>query len=186
MTMVGGFAPNNACPTDQATVLKAVMGKLQFDLQDIFGHESVLYVSDQQITVELADNLSCTVAPAQGEFPAAEIDGSAQYQVLENSHFEVTVRSRIQTDQIERSEQAYLDESRGLLPIKKRVLKSLAGQQLYSQPEYGDQATYDTSTGALLWMVLAPSRAVHQSKQAEDEFSEFTVSFSCQFQWDLS
>jgi len=185
MTMVGGFAPNNVCPTDHATVLVAIMAKLQNDLEDLFGHESVLYISDQEITVELADHLFCTVAPSDGAFPSDGVDGSGQYLVYENANFSVTVRSRIQTDQIERSTQAYLDQNRGLLPIKKRVLKALAGQQLYSAPNYGDQATYDTSTGALLTAVLCPTRSQHQSQQEEDKFSEFTVGFSCQWNWDL-
>lgn len=186
MTLFGGFAPNNVCPTDHSTVLNAIMRKLQNDLADVFSNEAVLYISDQEVSVEMTDNISCTVSPREGQFPSDTIDGAGQYAVFENANIDVTVRSRIQTDQTERSTEAYLDSERGLLPLKKRVLKSLAGQQLYANPTFGTQDDYDISQGALLTAVMAPVRASHQSGQLQDEFSEFTLTFACQFGWDLS
>lgn len=164
--------------TDQKTVLLAIVKKLRASITE-FEQENLCFVSDKEWpTVALHENLFCTVCPKSAEFEDGLIIGGGMDGVKEIGVFAVSVWSRISTDQLEHSEHAFLDDERGILPLKKAVLKALAGQQLYSDPD---------NTLQLLTEYLRPSHVTHQPiAESEDDFSSFSIIFIGPFYWDLS
>lgn len=178
--MSSGFGTlANVCPTDQATLLRSVVKMLRAEVP-AFATETTCFVSDEPWpSVEVNDNVFCTVCPLSAMFAPNEPVGAADLGIIEVSELQVTVWSRIATDQLEREGLAFLDADRGLLILKKAVLKCLAGQQLF--------ADYPTNSQPMLIEYCRPTRAAHPpSKQHHDDFSSFAIVFEAPFYWDLS
>jgi hypothetical protein len=179
MSMGGFNAAALVGHTDQATVLLAAVKLLRASVEQ-FNSPSLCFVSDLDWpSVEVQQNVFCTVSPSDGEFDQAGIIGGANVQVLEASTLQVNVFSRIQLDRIEHAPIAFLDRQRGLLPLKKSVLKALAGRQLY-----GD---YPTNMIPLLTKWLTPMHAkTGATKKEEDDFVFLSITFDAPFYWDLT
>ncbi len=178
--MSSGFGSSaNVCPTDQATLLQAVVQKLRTEIAQ-FATETTCFVSDEPWpSVSVNDNLFCTVCPLSDTFDPNTPVGAGEFGIVEVSEFQVSVWSRIETDQLERATLAFLDDERGLLILKKAVLKCLAGQQLFSD--------YPTDTLPLLIEYCRPTSAKHPpSRQHTDDFSSFGIVFEAPFYWDLT
>ena len=129
--MPSGFSTSAAvCDTTQLLVLQSVVAKLRLDIPR-FNNETVCFVCDQPWpSVEVNESLFCTVAPMSSSFSQDHPIGAGPEGIIEIAGFMVSVFSRIETDQIERSVLSFTDPDRGLLILKRLVLKSLAGQQL--------------------------------------------------------
>ena len=166
----------SVCPTDQVTVLDAVVARLRASLSE-FADPTTCFVSDTPWpSVEVNDNLFCTVAPMSGQFDGELPIGAGQQGIVESSMVQVTVWSRLMLDRLERADIQFSDDPRGLLSLKKRVLKALAGTQLF-----------DTGGNPLLIEWMRPIRSLHPpAKQHEDDFSSFAIQFESTFDWDLS
>ena len=176
----GGFSASAlVCPMDQSTILLAIVAKLRNDISEFSG-ESICFISDiPWPAVEVQDNLFCTVCPASAEFMGKEPIGAGSLGIIEKGIFQVTVWSRLMTDQLEHSVLAFTDATRGLLTIKKQVLKSLAGQQLFSDAP--------TNARPLLTQWLRPVHAMHPTtKPAKGDFASFSLVFEGPFIWDLT
>lgn len=177
--MSSGFtASATVCPTDQITVLQAVVAKLRTDLADLVT-DSTCFASDTPWPgVEIHDNLFVTVAPRDGQFDSDHPIGAGAKGIIEHTTIQVTAWSRLQLDRLEHAIHAFCDPDRGLLRIKQRILTSLAGQQLYADPP--------ENTVPLLVEWLRPTQAQHPPlRHADDDFSSFSLSFEAPFYWDL-
>jgi hypothetical protein len=167
------------CPTTQSTILLAIVAKLRADLPDVFGTDATCFVSDVPWpSLEVQDDLFCTVCPTSSRFDADYPVGAASRGIVEVGGFQVTVWSRLSLDQLEQSLLALTDADRGLLNLKQRVLRSLAGQQLYADPP--------TNSAPLLIKYLCPTSATHSpSRQASVDFNSIGLAFEAPFYWDL-
>lgn len=167
------------CPTDQRAVLAAIVAKLREDLSDIIT-ETTCFISDTPWpSVEVNDHLFITVAPRDGQFDGDAPIGAASRGIIEHATIQVTAWSRAMLDRIEQAESAFSDDDQGLLVLKKRILRSLAGQQIYSDAP--------TNEVPLLVEWLRPTRSIHPPlRQHEDSFSSFSLAFEAPFYWDLS
>ena len=174
-TSFGG--ESGVLPTDQLTVLTAAVALIRFNVP-AFEDSSQCFVSDTPWpSVEVHGNLFCTVCPRDGTFATGEAIGAQQDGIYEDTEIQVTVWSKIELDELEHAEAAFSDPERGILPLKKQVLMALAGKQLYD-PE---------SQQPLLIMCLAPAASMHPpTRQHEDNYSSFSLTFHCSFNWDLS
>ncbi|HEY4259089.1 MAG TPA: hypothetical protein VGM98_02965 [Schlesneria sp.] len=176
--MPDGFS--NSCEvgaTNQIVVLQAIVDKLRVDISDLLGSESTCFISDVPWPgVDVQDQVFCTVSPANSQFMLEDPTGAGPDGVIEMAIFQVSAWSKILLDEIERSAIAMTDSTRGSLTLKQRVLKSLAGKQLYSndgQP--------------LLMSYLRPTSAVHPaSGQGKGDFTSFSLAFQGAYYWDLS
>lgn len=75
-----------------------------------------------------------TVHVGDGTWPFADGEGVAE-QAYEDVDMEVTIYSRIALDQPDKATSLLLDADRGLLPAKRKVLKSLLGSDLTTGPD---------------------------------------------------
>lgn len=174
--MASGFgAGSNACPTDQKTILTAIVDKIRAGVT-AFNNPTLCFISDEPWpTVEVNDNLFCTVAPESSVFSPDDPVGGGQYGTIEVGVFVVSVWSRIELDQLERAADAFNDDDRGLLVLKKSILQTLAGRQLQN-----------TAGNNLLIEHLRPVRANHPpTRQHKDDFSSFGIVFEAPFYWDI-
>ena len=163
--------------TNQIVVLQAIVDRLRTDINDLFGSEATWFISDVPWPgIEVHDQVICTVSPANSQFVQEEPTGAGPAGVVEMAIFQVSVWSKILLDEMERSAIAMTDNTRGSLTLKQRVLKSLAGQQLYAndgQP--------------LLMSYLRPTSAIHPaSGQRQGDFTSFSIAFQGAYYWDLS
>lgn len=171
---------NNSCEvggTNQTLVLQAIVDKLRSDISDLFGGESTCFISDVPWPgVDVQGQVFCTVSPANSQFMLEDPTGAGPAGVVEMAIFQVSVWSKILLDEIERSAIAMTDNTRGSLTLKQRVLKSLAGQQLYAND--GEP---------LLMSYLRPTSAMHPaSGQGKGDFTSFSLAFQGAYYWDLS
>jgi hypothetical protein len=180
MTNNSGFGTGSrVCPIDQATLLKAIVCKLAAEIPS-FSTQTTCLISDEPWpSVEVNDYVFCTVCPLSDSFTPDDTVGGSDQGVIEVSSFRVTVWSRMERDQLEREGIAFLDAEQGLLPLKKAVLKCLAGKQIYMD--------YPDNTIPLLIEFCRPVSAHHPpSKQHHDDYSSFGITFEAPFYWDLT
>lgn len=177
--MSAGFAATaSVCPTTHEAVLSAVVRKLQSEIAE-FASESTCFLCDSASPgVEVNEALFCTVAPADDTFDVRSPIGSADLGIVENAVIVVTVWSRVMLDRLDHASRTLTDSSRGLLAFKQRILRSLAGSQLY--------ADAPANTEPLLIELLHPTRSSHPiSRKGDDDLRSFALTFTATFNWDL-
>lgn len=177
--MASGFGTGSTvCPTDQQTVLNAVLLKIRTEITQ-FNSSTLCFLNNNPSSIEVNDNLFCTVSPENDSFAPDDPVGGADLGIIEVSAFRVTVWSRIELDPLEKEDIAFTDATRGILPLKKLILKCLAGRQLFSD--------YPTNTVPLLIEFCRPVVAQHPPHgQHIDEFSSFSIIFEAPFYWNLT
>lgn len=178
MTGQGFTSSALVCPTDQSTVLTAIVATIRASVEQ-FSSESTCFVSSTPwLSVEVNGNECCTVTPGGGDFDGGLTIGAGEYGIRESSRVTVSIWSRIQSDQLERADAALMDVERGLLVMKRQILKALAGKQLY--------ADFPENTQPLLIEYLRPLNATEPDiKESEDDFSSIAIVFDATFDWDL-
>lgn len=176
--MTSGFnTSSDVGGTNQIVVLQAIVDRLRADINDLFGSEATCFISDVPWPgIDVQDQVICTVSPANSQFVQEEPTGAGPAGVVEMAIFQVSVWSKILLDEMERSAIAMTDNARGVLALKRRVLRSLAGQQLYA-----------SDGQPLLMSYLRPTSAIHPaSGQGKGDFTSFSIAFQGAYYWDLS
>ena len=115
-----------------------------------------------------------TVAPADGRFDEAEQAGGGAAEVREEASVVVTICVHVDLDTADHLTRALYDAKRGLLSIKRLVLKTLAGQMLTS------------GTNPLLTDYMAALQSWKPRRDESREWIMIGVAFSTDFNWDLS
>ena len=88
----GYLSSAQACPTTQSAILLAIVAKLRTDMPDIFGTDTTCFVSDVPWpSLEVQDDLFCTVCPMNSRFDADYPVGAANQGIVEIGVFQVTV-----------------------------------------------------------------------------------------------
>lgn len=163
---------NDPIPTTQEAVLQAIVDRLreQLDL-----NPSTCFLSiDPEPCANISHNLFLTVSPDGGQFREGEFAGAGENLVIENTHAVITIFSQIRLDRVEHATSFLTDNARGVLTMKRKVLKALAGHILV-----------DTDGNALLVDYLEPVSAPRpQSDRAK--IGDVQLWFSTNFHWDLS
>jgi hypothetical protein len=162
--------------TNQATVLQAVVDRLIASV-----------VTDPKLTDEtcfaslfpvppllLPSNLFLTVAPIEGQFEPGLHEGGGIYQTSEEAGVVVTVFTRMLLDRGGRSVKVLTESTRGLLVVKRLVLKALSGHDLV-----------DPVGNQLLRNLMAPLNCDPPKFLDEDKIGYLSLRFSTDFDWDL-
>lgn len=163
-----------AISTDQATVLQAVVTRIAATV-DQFSLTNCVITEETEPEEAYEGSLICCVSPMAGTFPEDWAIGGGAEQCHEQSGVILSVWSRIHLDRKNRTKAALLKEHRGLLPIKKAILKALCGHDLT-----------DDNGNALLTSIMAPINSKHQRRSGDGNLIGFSLSFSTDFLWDLT
>lgn len=175
----GGFTSGADVPaTTQAVVLGAVVDRIRAEVSE-FSNESTCFVADAPWpSVEVHSDLFCTVAPGDGTFDPEMPVGAGELGIREHLTVRVTVWSRLMLDRLEQAELQFADSARGLSTLKHKLLKALAGRQLFTDAD---------ETVQLLTEHLRPTRSRHPpGKQHEDDYSTFGLELEAVFDWNLT
>lgn len=159
----------------QSIVLERIIARLR----------SALKLNDRQVYETLSEDFLpripvggeyfVAVSLADGVFPEEEqVPGN----ITEDSGVSVTAYTRIKLDSTDHAEEILRNARRGLLPIKRKILAALVGQDLMT--EEGD--TF------LRQVLFARSCTRPQVKEMPDNratIGVITIDFGVSFDWDL-
>jgi hypothetical protein len=161
---------------DQAVVLERIVARLR----------SALSLNERQVYETLSPDFLPRI-PTGGDFFVAVspldgtfIDGEqVEDNITEEWGVAVTAYTRIRLDSTDRDEKMLRDASRGLLTIKKRILRALVGQDL------------KTDEGSEFLRDLLFARHCRQPDAAEIPdgkipVGRITLEFGVHFDWELS
>lgn len=168
------FSNHNAIPTDQVTVLLAVVARIR-DQVPLLSQENNCFLSMSMDPIgEQRQDIYATVAPMSGRFDHEMFVGAGDAGACEQTGVIITVFSQMRLDRPSQDLQMLTQESRGLLLLKKQILKALAGHDLQ-----------DSSGNRILRDRIEPLNASHPQRYDESE-GTFSLSFATNFVWDLS
>lgn len=162
-------------PTDQVTVLTAVVGRL-IDQVSEFNPANCFLSLETEPDFRLSHPLCCLVSPMGGQFEHDVFVGGGMDAVIEDSGVIVSVWSNLKRDQRGHAGRVLADQSRGLLILKGRILAALAGHDLA-----------DGDGNQLLVNLMAPRQSQHpQTGVQVDQLTGFSLMFATDFEWDLT
>ncbi len=159
--------------TDQIAILTAVRDRL---IEGMPLTQSACFVSLYPIPPKYPPgDFFITVAPAGGKFDESIHEGGGERTTAEMASVVVTLFTRLALDRDGRDGVTLLDEVRGILSHKKRVLRLLSGHDLTFN---GDQ---------ILMNLMCPLEAeAPEALEAERKLSFLKLHFSTDFMWDLT
>lgn len=165
-----------AIPTTQDVVLQRVVARLISQLSGSGFAAANCYVADppEPPTTDMAHNLFVLVTAGSGQYPDDVHAGGGANTPFEESSVWVTIYSRIKLDRPFAADASLTNASRGLLPIKRLVLKALCGHNLL-----------DGSGNEILTRYMAPFNCSQPGRDTED-FAAVSLAFHTDFEWDLS
>lgn len=165
-------------PTDQETVLTAVVDRLITQVH-AFGDKNCFLTAAplEEIPENVRDQVVCTVSPTDSQFEMDVHEGAGIFSTIEDAGVILNVFNAVKLDRVGHDAAALTHESRGLLRLKHEILKALSGHDLKN--DAGEQ---------ILANVMAPmnSGAPRSYKQKLGLVSDLSVTFSCDFEWDLT
>lgn len=159
--------------TTQVAVLTAVRDRL---IEGMPLNESSCFVSLYPIPPNLPPgDFFITVAPAGGKYDESMHEGGGENTTAEMASVVVTLFTRLALDRKGRDGATLLNEVRGILVHKQRVLRLLSGHDLEFE---GDQ---------ILMNLMCPLEAgAPEALEAERKLSFLQLHFSTDFMWDLT
>ncbi len=173
---------NNSAFTTEDAVLEAIVARLRSRITE-FRNENTCFVSlDPEPEEEQRQNIFATVSPADGaHYDQAQFIGAGNDGVREISGFTVTVFSGMKLDRPDEQRQLLLHEQRGLLKLKRDILRAL----LRNDDGSGWMPT-NSSGASLLTDFIAPVSAGFPRASASGKYGMLSVTFSANWVWDLS
>lgn len=159
-------------PTDQIAILNAVVARLISQISGLTA--STCFLSDApEPAANVTGSTFLTVAPSGSRFDEEAQIGAGEQELIEYAGVSVTIFTKMQLDRVEHATSLLTEETRGLLAMKKSVLKALVGHNL--QVAAGD--------GLVAYM-----RAVNASAPGytQSGLGRLSLMFSTEFLWDLS
>lgn len=161
--------------TTQTEVLETIIGLLQAAIKE-FNKPNVCFLTLQiEPQAEVRQNIFCTVCPNSGEFDQSVEGGAGDDGILEMTGVTVTAFSEINLDRKDEEISMLTHEDRGLLRLKQKILKCLAGKMLRNAA--GD---------AILTATIAPVSSGFPAASDSGKHGRVSVSFSTNFEWDLT
>ena len=131
---------------------------------------------DDVPVVPISGDWWCTVAAGDGQFDPGNQDAS---QCSEETEVVVTGYTRIMTDRTDHVENLLHDPDRGVLEVKRLLLRTLVGKDPLTP-------TGDTFLRCLIWAVRSSPPQVGHPEGSEDLIGRIQVTFRLEFDWDLS
>lgn len=116
-----------------------------------------------------------TVSPGNGSFDVEMQSGGGVYQLMEMSSVTVTGYAMVALDPVDKETQVLHKVTRGTLPIKRAILKALAGHDLQ-----------DGDDNEMLRSFIYAIRAWNPQYNRDTKMARFAIAFGIDFDWDLS
>lgn len=159
--------------TTQADVLDAVVRRLIDRIDSLSDKNCFLAVLPDGSPYRPADNLFVVVSPTGGRFSLVE--GGGPSQCSEQTGVLVTIFSRFMANRHERDRDALADETRGVLTLKRQILRALtaADVEVEGQPCLRDLLVPTEST---------PPDPAH----GDERLVQIGLKFEFSFDWNLS
>ena len=160
--------------TEQADVLEASAAWLRNQVEEL-GSESVCFVSAWPMPPHCPPgNLFATIAPTDGTFDQDLLEGGGANTACENAGVVVTVFSRCKLDRAGQSNFLLSDQGRGLLRLKKKILKAFTSHDL------------EFERSLILRNQMAPLRSTAGDYNEQQSIGWLSVTFSTDFDWALT
>jgi len=158
--------------TDHATILDAVVKRIRSQIPEFSGTSCIVSFKPEP-AANVDKNLFCTVAPTDGQFELDNQIGGGAENLVEQAGVAVTMFSAMKLDRSDVHESVLMEKSRGLLVLKKKLLKALVGHDL--QTPNGD------------YILASQMHALRASQPGEDGQGRvfLQVTFSTDFGWDI-
>lgn len=115
--------------SEQADVLDACLAKLITDIPQLSDKNTYISILPYP-PVKITDNLFVVVSPTDGTFPEELVEGGGQNQCTEVSGILVSIFTRFAAYREGREREALSENTRGILRMKRLVLKSLTAADL--------------------------------------------------------
>lgn len=159
--------------TEQSDVLDSFVKRL-LDCIPAFSDKTCFVSINPDPPYAVRDNTFLTVSPTGGVFPEEFTDGGGAEQCTEESGVIVTIFSRFQCNRPGDEREALSEFTRGVFRLKKQVLKAITSQ--------------DLTWGArrILRNLPRPKNSSPPDNADKDGLTKISVSFSADFDWDLS
>jgi hypothetical protein len=165
-----------AVPTDQVTILNAVVARLRDQITEF--NETTLFLA---VSVEAAEaaqasrnNVWGCVVPLQGTPGDAEFTGAGEHNLVEYTGFTVIVFSTRSLDQAGHAVSLLGEASVGLLRMKRLILKALTNFPLQAGGNH------------LLVNGMQPIHCDPPRKASGGTVGDLAITFTTDFEWDLS
>lgn len=168
----------NPIPTDQATVLQAVVDRLIARLTAFSLTTSTCFISAEPEILEpnSSANLFITVCAMDGQFAQDELTGAGEALCIENAGVIITPHTAVKLDRVEHVTNSLMVAGRGLLVLKKAILKAMKTSDRLQ----------DSSNNELLVNLMHPLHGMRPRYNPDTGLALLSVTFSTDFQWDLS
>lgn len=112
---------------EEVAVLQSILARLQMSL-GLNDRQCYLVARPQDVpSLPIGGDYFATVATGDGTFPDGE---QCPPNCMEETEVTVSIYTRIKTDSTGHDGYLLIDDARGLISIKKKVLKALVGQDL--------------------------------------------------------
>lgn len=170
---------------DQSVVLERIVDRLR----------SALDLTERQCFIALSPQ-HLPKMPKGGEYFVAVSGGGGQFvegeqvpgNITEQWSVYVTAYSRIQLDSTDHADSLLMDDGRGLLKMKKRILAALVGQDLTVDTEEssGSSEIAPTFLRQLLFARSATEPGAAELNPGNLQIGVITLEFGVEFDWDLT
>jgi hypothetical protein len=123
---------------------------------------------------KIPDNLFVTVSPAASNYPEEFTSGGGQNQCTEDSSVLVTIFSRFQCNRAGQEREALNDQNRGILQMKRSILKTLCSLDLTVNANFE------------LRNQMQPKRCGAPEYVGDEQLLTVSMEFSVTWDWDLT
>lgn len=167
--------------TNQIAVLEAVIARLIAAVDGFSARNCILTAQPPQEPPEnIHGDYFATVSPTNGRFDEGVHEGAGIEGTLEYAGVVIVIFSRIKLDRVGHDTALLTDASRGLLELKRLILRALSGHDLM-----------DESGDSLLANFMAPLRSDSPNSTWEKggrgpALGDLALTFSTDLLWDLS
>lgn len=172
----------NVIDTDQATILLAVISRLQTNLQLDDSHcfltlDPMAPVGEPKAGNTAGGDYWLTVSAGDSVFPDGFQEGGGINQVFEDATVVVMGYTRIRLDRTNHDTKLLTDLMRGLMPIKARILAAMLKDDEPLVDEKGNPLLRECPIRA-----VAPTKPWHDDKKSVGGIG---VIFATPFDWNL-
>jgi hypothetical protein len=122
---------------------------------------------------KVPDNVFVTVSPGASSFPEEFIVGGGQKQCAEDATVLVTIFSRFQCNQAGQERNALNEQTRGVLRMKRAILKALVAADL------------TVNAQPVLRNLVMPKQSGAPEYAGEEQLISVALSFGLTWDWDL-
>jgi len=163
-------------PTNQDDVLNAVVALLVANLAISERYVYQTLAPLKSIGNPPSGDYWVTVSPGDGDFADGQWQaGGGANTLMELATTIVCGYTRIKLDSTDRDDKLLHELKRGVLPVKKKLLKALVGQQLT-----------DTTGNNLLISLIQARHAETPNYDNDKQTGWITLHFATPFQWDMT